>query len=313
MNYRSVTNLNSQLLQWTRRLPRDLELIVGIPRSGLLAANLLALHLNLPLTDLDGFVAGRVMMVGARGPDLGSRYLEQPRKVLVLDDSLLDGTQMVRARKALENQRSFHQLLFAAVYLQPGKESLVDYFCEGLPRPRVFEWHLMHHPNLRHWCVDIDGVLCDDPTEAENDDAENYRRFLQSAEPRVVPSKEIGWLVTCRLEKYRRETEEWLRRHGIRYRQLKMMDLPDMMTRRAVANYAGYKAGIYLESGAQLFIESSLQQAREISRGSGKSVFCFDTREMIHPGALTQAMHQPKTVLKNLFKPFGLRPKRLPS
>lgn len=312
MNYRSIATLNEQILQWTRRLPRDLELIVGIPRSGLLAANLLALHLNLPLSDLEGFAAGRVMMVGARCHTVEENFLDRRRKVLVVDDSVLRGTQMAQAREIIRHQMACHDVRFAAIYVQPGKEALLDYFCEALSRPRVFEWHLMHHPNLRLWCVDIDGVLCDDPTVAENDDGENYRQFLDNAEPLIVPSKEIGWLVTCRLEKYRQNTEDWLRRHGIRYRHLIMMDHPDAASRRAAGNYAHFKAAAYRKTGAHLFIESSPAQAVEIARRSGRSVFCFETREMINPGILVQALRQPQTVFKNLFKTQSSRFKRFP-
>jgi len=37
--------------------------------------------------------------------------------------------------------------------------------------------------------------------------------------------------VTCRLEKYREETEAWLDEHGVTYDNLVMMDHPDMEAR----------------------------------------------------------------------------------
>ena len=58
MNYRSVNDLNHCIVANLHRLPRDIDLVVGIPRSGVLAASLIALHLNLPLVDLDGFIEG---------------------------------------------------------------------------------------------------------------------------------------------------------------------------------------------------------------------------------------------------------------
>lgn len=288
--YRSLARMNEQILDWIPALPRDLDLIVGIPRSGLLAANLLALHLNLPVADLDGFAAGRILGAGVRFSDrLVPDLLERPRRVLVVDDSLLKGDQMARARQLLRPLERRHRISYAAVYVQPGQERKVDYLCESLPTPRVFEWHLMHHSNLRHWCLDLDGVLCRDPLERENDDGIRYRRFLRGVPPLIVPTGEIGWIVTCRLEKYRRETEAWLQRHGIVYRHLVMMDHPDGASRRAAGNHAAFKADIYRGSNAQLFIESSRAQAREIARLSGASVFCTDTREMIQPDSSSLA------------------------
>ena len=46
MNYRSVASLDRLVLEWLCRLPRDLDVIVGVPRSGMLVANLLALHVG---------------------------------------------------------------------------------------------------------------------------------------------------------------------------------------------------------------------------------------------------------------------------
>ena len=64
MNYRSIAQLSDQLVAWSRELPPDLDLVVGLPRSGLLAANILALYRNLPVADLDGFLAGRTLGAG---------------------------------------------------------------------------------------------------------------------------------------------------------------------------------------------------------------------------------------------------------
>lgn len=72
--------------------------------------------------------------------------------------------------------------------------------------PRVFEWNVLHHPVLNDACVDIDGVLCRDPTPAENDDGRKYREFLSTVEPTIVPGQRIGHLVTSRLEQYRPKT-----------------------------------------------------------------------------------------------------------
>ena len=83
--------------------------------------------------------------------------------------------------------------------------------------PRVFEWNLMHGTVLANSCVDIDGVLCLDPTDEENDDGECYARFLRDTPALLLPTAPVAWLVTSRLEKYRKQTAEWLARHEVRY------------------------------------------------------------------------------------------------
>lgn len=207
MNYRSIADLNRSVKSLIPKLPRDLDLIVGIPRSGLLVANLLSLYLNLPLTDVDGFCEGRILATGRRwGKQNVSDLLKQRLVALVVDDSLNSGAQMKEVKAKIEAARLPHRVYYAAIYVSPEGPQHLDYWCEIVENPRVWEWNVMHHPVLANSCVDIDGVLCRNPTPQENDDGEEYRRFLADVEPLIVPSKPIGWLVTCRLEKYRELT-----------------------------------------------------------------------------------------------------------
>jgi orotate phosphoribosyltransferase len=289
MEYRSVTQLNERIVDWTMRLPRDLDLIVGVPRSGLLAANLLALHMNLPMTDVEGLIEGRLMRSGSRTNGSGTRDLhDRPRSVLVVDDSICSGSAMRKVRQAISAARLPHRIRYAAVFISREAEERedVDLFAEIVPVPRVFEWNLFHTPLLQSMCVDIDGVLCRDPTSSENDDGARYREFLQNATPLQLPTFEIGWLVTVRLEKYRSETEAWLSRHGVRYRELIMMQYPDMTSRMAARQYTAFKADVYKSTGATLFIESAPHTAAEVAEATGKAVFCVERRQMLWPGTV---------------------------
>lgn len=287
MNYRSLQNLNHALLRRIDDLPSDLRLVVGVPRSGLLAANLLALHLNLPLTDVDGLLAGRAFKGGER-----SRLLNlsnQAGSILVLDDSVCTGKALAQVRQQLRAFSSHHQLIFAAVFATPENTTLVDFHFDTVALPRAFEWNLLHSSQLCHACVDIDGVLCRDPSPAENDDGPRYAAFLESVEPRLQPVYEIATLVTSRLEKYREPTQRWLARHGFGYRRLLMLDLPSATDRRRLQAAAPFKAQVYRQTDASLFIESDPHQAMAIARQAVKPVYCSDTRAMIHPAGLPAA------------------------
>jgi orotate phosphoribosyltransferase len=302
MRYRSVAELDADVVDWLPRLPRDLELIVGIPRSGLLAATLLALHLNLPMTDVEGLIEGRVLQAGSRYTGDVAGLLAEPRKVLVVDDSILLGRQLERVKARIRAASLPHTISYAALYPAPGGEQSVDFFFETVKMPRCFEWNLMHHPwVLSKTCMDIDGVLCRDPSSAENDDGPEYQRFLNAADRRYLPTAPVRWLVTARLEKYRRATEEWLTANRVEYGELLMMDYPDMAARRAANAYASFKAEIYRRTGALLFVESSPTLAGEIARLSGKCVFCLETRTMIEPELLPRlrrtAAELPRRVL----------------
>ncbi|MBI4456234.1 MAG: orotate phosphoribosyltransferase [Acidobacteria bacterium] len=305
MNYRSVADLNKTIVDHLSKIPEDVDLIVGIPRSGLLAANLLALHLNLPLTDLEGFLEGRLLQQGGRlEASRDCSMLQHIKKVLVVDDSVASGRQMLAARERLAKASLPYEIMYGAIYVFPAARSKVDLFLEVVAAPRVFEWNLMRHNFLETGCVDIDGVLCRNPTEEENDDGPRYENFLKGMEPLVVPTTQIGWLVTCRLEKYRELTEQWLATHKIRYKELIMMNFPDKAARLAYGSPGRFKGQVYRSVGAEIFIESCPDQAREIAQQAGKAVICMSSRAILYPTALARvpalARKAPKSIVRRL-------------
>ena len=64
--YRSISDMNNIILRNLHIFPHDIDLVVGIPRSGMMPANLIALYLNKPYTDIDSFISGRILGAGRR-------------------------------------------------------------------------------------------------------------------------------------------------------------------------------------------------------------------------------------------------------
>ena len=285
MNFRSIAQLSDQLLHWSRRLPRDIELVAGVPRSGLLAANLLALYLNVPLTDLDGLLAGRCFEAGSARrkrfhADGGSEhFLATPRNVLVLDDSVWGGDTMRSVRDRIEQAGIPHRVRYGAVYVAPGRESAVDFYCESLNGPRVFEWNVLDGELLRYFFVSLEGVI---RPHAEPGASGRALAGAGDARPYLVPSVEIGWIISERPERQRAETAGWLDAHAIGYRNLVMAG--DAGVEHLPAASAAYKADAYRATDASLFLEPSLRQAVEIARFSGRPVLCTDAMQMVYPG-----------------------------
>ncbi|MCS2843584.1 phosphoribosyltransferase [Bacteroides uniformis] len=106
MNYRNIDDLNHCILQHLSILPRDFDLIVGVPRSGMFPANLLALYLNLPVTDIDSFRNGHIYQTGERGKTFNMNNIHN---VLVVDDSIATGKAMKKCREPPEGHRTFIQ------------------------------------------------------------------------------------------------------------------------------------------------------------------------------------------------------------
>lgn len=293
MRYRSILDMKSVIEQNLGVIPPDVDLVVGIPRSGLLPALIISLFLNIRYTDLDAFLSGKLTGVGATKQHRGLIVRpDEARHVLVVDDSLNRGYAMRKAREQVSQIDGDVKFSFAAIYVVPDGRDEVDIIFEVLPLPRIFEWNFMHHSVLKHACVDIDGVLCRDPTQNENDDGAGYARFLADVRPFYRPTHRIGCIVTSRLEKYRPQTEDWLSQNGIHYDELIMLDLPTAQERRRLAAHGNFKGRVYRNSNAVLFIESEHSQAIEIARISGKPVLSIERHEIVDPGASPAAAIQ---------------------
>lgn len=278
MYYRTISDLNQIILKRLHVLPKDFDLIVGVPRSGMLPANLLALYLNKPYTDIHSFINGHIYNAGARAQFFD---IKDYKKILVVDDSIASGSAMVKVKDSLKDLTSQFSISYCAIFVIPGKEKMVDYFFEIVPLPRYFQWNILNHTSLEKACFDIDGVLCVDPLDEQNDDGPKYTDFVLNATPLFIPGSKIGTIVTSRLEKYRKETELWLEKNKVKYNDLVMLDLPDMQARQRANSHAEHKAKTYKDNKYILFIESSLSQAIEINRITKKPVLCTENFEMI--------------------------------
>jgi uncharacterized HAD superfamily protein len=282
MNYRSVDDLSKVILKNLNLIPDSIDLVMGIPRSGLLPSFLISLYRNVPYCDFNTFALNggftNEMIIG------GERLQTNPRKeiknILIVDDSLWTGNAMNKARERIARINKYN-FLFSVIYLRPGYENLVDLYFESLDDPRIFQWNIFHHSFLENACIDIDGVLCRDPSEDENDDKDKYLEFILNTKPLYLPKVKVNTIVSCRLEKYRKATEGWMAKNNVKFENLVLLDLPDKDARVKWNKYAEYKAEIYIRSKCNLFIESSITQARIINMITKKPVFCTENFEMI--------------------------------
>lgn len=286
--FRNISNLNGIILKRLSILPKDIDLIVGIPRSGMLPANLIALYLHRPYTDIDSFCDGRIYSSGERGSFINK---QNTKRVLVVDDSISSGKALVKAKNQLSALECEYKIEYACIYASTDGSKKVDYWFEIIDGPRIFQWNLFNYKNyINHSCFDIDGVLCENPPK--DDDGPIYLDYLQHATPKYIPSVEIDTLVSCRLEKYREATEKWLADNHVKYKKLIMLDMATKEERQKWGKHGIYKGEIYRDGDYQLFVESSLHEALDIFKVSHKPVFCTETMEMISEKTLAESVHQ---------------------
>jgi uncharacterized HAD superfamily protein/orotate phosphoribosyltransferase len=304
MIYKSIADLAATVSANLYSIPADEDLIVCVPLSGLLAASVMALQLNCKLCDLSSFCANAPVSIGlSRRVGRASLDLHVPSDagcVLVIYDSAASGKSIDRARLAVEQSGYGGKVLFCAVYATEESRHKVDIACEVTPLPRIFEWNLFHRRDVERYCVDIDGVLCRDPLQTENDDGDAYTRFILDARTLARPTYRVGHLVTSRLEKYRPQTERWLHANGIEYGELHMLDVPSAAERRRLNLHASFKASVYArQTRSMLFIESETAQAREICRRTGKPVLDYSLQTLIDPGnGLPALMAQSRGIVR---------------
>lgn len=138
MNYRTYADM---ALHTNQILPKisDVDLIVGIPRSGMVPAYMIGAFLNRYVCSLDEFVSGIAYSKGIR-----SVRERTVKKVLVVDDSVNDGLAMRRAKKRLQGKEKEFELVYMAVYAVEKATGLVDVYADICPQPRFFQWNYMY-------------------------------------------------------------------------------------------------------------------------------------------------------------------------
>jgi hypothetical protein len=246
------------------------DVIVGVPRSGMAPASILAMSLGLPLADLHTFCAGQSWQVGR-----GAHGECGARTALLVEDASGFGRSMTGAVKMAAEARPDVRLMTCAVYAEPDDMGKFDLGMEPCTRPRLFSWNWWRSGKLLRCCVDIDGVVCRDPTPEQKESDATLRAFCCDAPLLYRPTKGVGAFVTGRNPAWRKETVEWMRRHDIGYDHLEMW-----AGEGGAKAHARHKASYYITSPTWLFIESNDNQARMIAEHARKDVLCITTGRM---------------------------------
>lgn len=276
---RWVTNVDraAATLRLAAMVPPSVTAVAGVSRSGVSSAlqlsELLHLHpfavsLECRLTPLShGF-----RFKGSRADD---------GDLLIVDDTVASGTSMMRLKMGADRIAGRSRVWYAVTYASSEAAHLVDLHAERLELPHYLEWNFFNSVHSPKTALDFDGILCRDCRPEEDDDGPAYLNFLATAEPLYLPRRcPVPLIVTARLEKYRRETEAWLAKWGVRCERLVMGTWPTIEERRQKYSAAEHKGRTFAESDAAIFVESCPSQARAIFERTGKTVICPATKEV---------------------------------
>lgn len=283
MQYYSYHDMSNIIRNNINKVPDDILLIVGIPRSGMLAALMIAETLNLPCVDLEKFLSTD-NIVAQTGYRKNLMKLNNRKSILIVDDTVNSGLSLGNVKKQIEKYHKTDKwkIYYACIFAEGehAKEKVDIYFYDNyIPNEKnyLYEWNIFHHyldHSITMMC-DLDGVFCVNPPDDHNTEA--YENYIKNAIPLIIPSSKLGAICTYRLEKYRDLTQQWLNKVGIKTDNLVMFPADTKEKRNKIPPYI-YKAKIYKSCvWAEIFIESNPFEAENIFKLTGKPVLCFET------------------------------------
>jgi len=256
--YEFVTFFDFVLMnfEWAKILPHDVDVVVGIPRLGIVSASIASVYLGKSLATVDQLLTKK---------DSKGKSIEF-KKILLVDDSISTGNTIMQAKNKIETQFSKVDIVLAAPYVSIRNAEAIQYkWVVG--DEMFFESDLSEHPkdNIGY---DIDGVLCEDPPKDAPDSV--LAEFYKNAKPKFTPSYNIRLIASGRFEKYRKITEEWLARNGIHY---------DVLVMRAnEADSIEVKVKAIRMYKPFMFFESTIIEAKAIFAQTACRVLCFENK-----------------------------------
>lgn len=280
-SFLTVNDLASDAVKLASLLPPDTKAIVGVARSGMTPANIVATMLHLPLLAIRQ-TKGDIIEVG-NGWRMGTHQhisTNKADKVAIVDDTSMTGNSFKAIKPIAEKQ--FKNFVTACLYVNPLSSYKPDIWVHDLPWPHLLEWNLFNSVLSPNCAIDFDGILCHDCAGWQDDDGENYRAFIANAVPKYIAKRSpIPLIVTARIEKYRQQTLQWLQDHGIKCNKLVMHPATSLRERRR-DDIAKFKAKHFDDWAKKhkarprpsMFIESEPQQAKRINEITGRLVVC---------------------------------------
>ena len=277
------SQFQQDILSLIAKIPPDITAIAGVARSGLSAATMLSMYLHLPMITIRQTM-GDIVDTGNGWRLGGSKHINPKHgKILVVDDTVMTGNSLKAIRPLIQSQVG--NAVYAAVYVNPKALQKPDIWAVDLPWPHILEWNVFNSILSPSVAMDFDGILCRDCPAGSDDDGPKYLDFISHASPLYVPRRcPIPLIVTARIEKYRAETEAWLKRYGIRWHQLVMHPAATLRERQQdnipaykARHFAAWAANHRPAPGPIMFMESEDRQAREIARHSRLMVVCPHT------------------------------------
>lgn len=174
MQFISYSQLVQDIKDNIYKIPIDIDVIVGVPRSGMIPTLIIAECLNKKCTDIDSFLNHiYAYSMGSRGKWAKGG---KSNKILVLDDTCCSGLAMSRVKDRLKDISNKFEIIYGCVYCEkPDSKNHIDIYLKDLSKSNstnifLHEWNILHRgPWLTMRSIwDIDGLVCKEPPDEAN-------------------------------------------------------------------------------------------------------------------------------------------------
>ncbi len=287
MEYISYQKIIEDIKTNITKIPKDVLGIIGVPRSGMLPATIIAGQLNVGLCTINEFIEKGADVFSSNHGNRKLRSIES-KKILVVDDTCYNGTETKKNRLKLSKFNNEYEFIFMCVYLEGS--CMIDkpdlYLVDISKNVKnsgfgicLYEWNLFSNPGIMEKTIfDLDGVLCVEPPDERKID--EYVKYIDNPIPLIIPTLDKITICTYRLIKYKEQTFKFLDSVGLTKKLVYMFN-SDSYEERAKTPSWLYKSYVYNKlSDYKLFVESDDQQAKEINRITKKPVFCLSTNKL---------------------------------
>jgi uncharacterized HAD superfamily protein/adenine/guanine phosphoribosyltransferase-like PRPP-binding protein len=263
--WKTYEDLVNQILQWD--IGSDYDIIIGIPRSGLIIASILATKYGKPLSTPDMFQKGKYWVSDCY------TGIVNTGKILLVDDSCSSGSSILKAKQIIGKCTT------ACIYAPPGIGSIIDISLEKVSAPNQYEWSISHQPGsgVGNVAMDMDGVICEDCYTGNCDD-EKYANWLDNAKPLIIPCYKLKAIISNRLAKYKKQTVKWLKDHNVRYDNLYLWDIEKRPEN--IDLWTAHKVNALKGLDIDLLYESDPYQSSVISEKCKIPVICMSNKKL---------------------------------
>ena len=299
ITYISYNQLVNDIRDNLWKIPRDTDLVCSVPRSGTVPAGIITKFLNVNMMTIHQFCEIAESNAESIQEEL-RKYLHKGlaitrdvkiiRNVLLVDDTVYSGNQMMKWLNRLSQDcyKDFN-FVFLSVYkefdVSPGifLRDISAISKKSVINSVLYEWTLWYRYDLvSRFAFDLDGVLCLDPPDDAN--TEEYEKYIENPIPYYIPtiptSAFLTTIITYRLNKYRSQTEKFLKDIGV-IGTLYMVGLDTREQRNETITPWDYKASVYgSRDDLVLYIESNDFEAQMIHNITKKPVFCVATNRI---------------------------------